>query len=70
LIERVPHSFRYRVTVFGFRAADLYKGQPLRRPCPPHSRLCAVDPQLQQAFNKIGLEVNARLTKLNSLLET
>ena len=63
LIERLPHSFRYRVTSFGFRAAlffiRLYNR--LLRPglAAAVPGLHSVDGPLKRAFDKIDAEVNA-----------
>jgi hypothetical protein len=61
LIERLPNSFRYRVTEFGFRAALFFTRlyNRLLRPglaaALPHLR--AVDTPLKRAFDKINTQV-------------
>ena len=63
LIERLPHSFRYRVTAFGFRAALFFTRlyNRLLRPglaaAIPTPR--TVNAPLKRAFDKINAEVNA-----------
>src|SRR6267378_964516 len=63
LIERLPNSFRYRVTEFGFRAALFFTRlyNRLLRPglaaALPHLR--AVDAPLKRAFDKINTQVQA-----------
>src|SRR6202158_5463829 len=63
LIERLPNSFRYRVTAFGFRAALFFTRLYNRvlRPglaaaLPP---LRAINAPLKQAFDKIETSLNA-----------
>src|SRR6266481_3743722 len=63
LIERLPNSFRYRVTEFGFRAALFFTRlyNRLLRPglaaALPHLR--AVDAPLKRAFDKLNIQVQA-----------
>src|SRR5258707_567598 len=63
LLERLPNSFRYRVTEFGFRAALFFTRlyNRLLRPglaaALPHLR--AVDAPLKRAFDKINTQVQA-----------
>jgi hypothetical protein len=63
LIERLPHSFRYCVTAFGFRAALFFTRlyNRLLRPglAAALPTLRAVDAPLKRAFDKIDTEVNA-----------
>jgi hypothetical protein len=63
LIERLPHSFRYRVTSFGFRAALFFTRlyNRLLRPglAAAVPGLRTVDGPLKRAFDKIDAEVNA-----------
>jgi hypothetical protein len=63
LIERLPNSFRYRVTRFGFRAALFFTRlyNRLLRPglAAALPGLRAVDAPLQRAFDKIDAQVNA-----------
>jgi DNA-binding HxlR family transcriptional regulator len=63
LIQRLPHSFRYRVTSFGFRAALFFTRlyNRLLRPglaaAIPHLR--PVDAPLKRAFDNIDAQVSA-----------
>jgi hypothetical protein len=63
LIERLPNSFRYRVTGFGFRAALFFTRlyNRLLRPglAAALPGLRAVDAPLQRAFDNIDAQVNA-----------
>jgi hypothetical protein len=63
LIERLPHSFRYRVTDFGFRAALFFTRiyNRLLRPglAAVLPGLRAVEVPLKRAFDKIDAQVNA-----------
>jgi hypothetical protein len=63
LIERLPHSFRYRVTDFGFRAALFFTRvyNRLMRPglAATAPGLHAVDGPLKRAFDKVDAEVTA-----------
>src|ERR1700681_2987770 len=65
LIERLPNSFRYRVTDFGFRAALFFTRlyNRLLRPglaaaLPP---LRAVDGPLKRAFDTVNAQINASI---------
>ena len=63
LIERVPNSFRYRVTEFGLRVA-LFFTRTYNRILRPGlalalPSLCAIDAPLKRAFDKIDTQVNA-----------
>ena len=63
LIERLPHSFRYRVTALGFRAA-LFFTQLYNRLLRPGlaaalPALRAVDAPFKRAFDKIDAQVTA-----------
>lgn len=62
-IERLPNSFRYRVTAFGFRAALFFTRlyNRLLRPgiAAALPGLRAVDVPLKRAFDKIDIQVNA-----------
>ena len=62
LIERLPNSFRYRVTDFGFRAALFFTRlyNRLLRPgiAAAIPGLRAVDSSLKHAFDKIDAHVN------------
>jgi len=63
LIERLPNSFRYRVTEFGFRAA-LFFTRAYNRLIRPGlaaalPALRAIDAPLKRAFDKINEQVNA-----------
>jgi hypothetical protein len=62
LIERVPHSFRYRVTAFGFRAALFFTRlyNRLLRPglAAALPALRAVEAPFKRAFDRIDIEVN------------
>jgi hypothetical protein len=63
LIERLPNSFRYRVTAFGFRAA-LFFTRLYNRVLRPGlaaalPRLRAANAPLKQAFDKIETTLNA-----------
>jgi predicted MarR family transcription regulator len=62
LIERLPKSFRYRVTEFGFRAA-LFFTRVYNRILRPGlaaalPNLRAVDTPLKRAFDQINTRVN------------
>ena len=63
LIERLPRSFRYRVTAFGFRAALFFTRlyNRLLRPglAAALPGLRAVDAPLKRAFDKVDAAVNA-----------
>ncbi len=63
LIERLPHSFRYRVTSFGFRAALFFTRvyNRLLRPglAAALPGLHTIDGSLKRAFDKVDAEVNA-----------
>src|SRR6202790_1966307 len=63
LIERLPNSFRYRVTAFGFRAALFFTRlyNRLLRPglAAALPGLRTVDAPLKRAFDKIDTQVNA-----------
>ena len=63
LIERLPNSFRYRVTEFGFRAALFFTRlyNRLLRPglAAALPSLRAVDTPLRRAFDKIETQVKA-----------
>jgi DNA-binding HxlR family transcriptional regulator len=67
LIERLPRSFRYRVTEFGFRAALFFTRlyNRLLRPglAAALPSLRAVDAPLKRAFDKIDAEVNAWISQ-------
>jgi DNA-binding HxlR family transcriptional regulator len=67
LIERLPRSFRYRVTEFGFRAALFFTRlyNRLLRPglAAALPGLRAVDAPLKRAFDKIDAEVNAWISQ-------
>ena len=62
MIERLPHSFRYRVTTFGFRAALFFTRlyNRLLRPglAAAIPALGAVDAPLKRAFDKIDAQVS------------
>ena len=62
LIERLPHSFRYRVTAFGFRAALFFTRlyNRLLRPglAAAIPALRTVDTPLKRAFDKVDAQVN------------
>src|SRR5262249_50293857 len=62
LIERMPHSFRYRVTAFGFRAALFFTRlyNRLLRPglAAVIPALRTVDAPLKRAFDKIDAQVS------------
>jgi hypothetical protein len=62
LIERVPNSFRYRVTDFGFRAALFFTRlyNRLLRPgiAAVTPGLRAVDSSLKSAFDKVDSQIN------------
>ena len=66
-IERLPHSFRYRVTAFGFRAALFFTRlyNRLLRPglAAVIPTLRAVDASLKRAFDKIDTEVNSSINR-------
>jgi len=70
LIERLPHSFRYRVTPFGFRAALFFTRlyNRLLRPglAAAIPALRAVDAPLKRAFDKIDERSAARSLKLDA----
>ena len=63
LIERLPNSFRYRVTEFGFRAALFFTRtyNRLLRPglAAALPALRAVNAPLKRAFDKIDAQINA-----------
>jgi hypothetical protein len=63
LIERLPSSFRYRVTAFSFRAAPFFTRlyNRLLRPglATALPGLRAVDAPFKRAFDKIETQVNA-----------
>src|SRR6266704_2506231 len=65
LIERLPNSFRYRVTDFGFRAALFFTRlyNRLLRPglAAALPTLHAVDGPLKRAFDKINTQVQASI---------
>jgi DNA-binding HxlR family transcriptional regulator len=62
LIERLPHSFRYRVTAFGFRAALFFTRlyNRLLRPglAAAIPALRTVDTPLKRAFDKVDAQVS------------
>jgi hypothetical protein len=63
LIERLPNSFRYRVTACGFRAA-LFFTRAYNRILRPGlaaalPALRPINAQLKRAFDKIDAQVNA-----------
>ena len=62
MIERLPNSFRYQVTDFGFRAALFFTRvyNRLLRPgiAAVFPGLRAVDSPLKRAFDKIDAQVN------------
>src|SRR3982074_3624126 len=74
LIERVPDSFRYRVTQFGLRAALFFTRayNRLLRPglAAALPSLCASDTTLKPAFDKIDQQINAWINQANQPLET
>jgi hypothetical protein len=61
LIERLPHSFRYHVTAFGFRAALFFTRLYNHLLCPGLAAaipaLRAVDAPLKRAFDKLDAQV-------------
>jgi len=63
LIERLPNSFRYRVTEFGFAAALFFTrlyNRLLRPGWPPHFHTSAPStPPLRRAFDKLNIQVQA-----------
>src|ERR1700731_358626 len=63
LIERLPNSFRYRVSAFGFRAALFFTRlyNRVRRPglAAALQSLPAIDAPLKRAFDKLDTQVNA-----------
>jgi hypothetical protein len=65
LIERLPNSFRYRVTEFGFRAALFFTRlyNRLLRPglAAALPSLSAVDTPLKRAFDKIDTQLKASI---------
>ncbi len=67
LIERLPHSFRYRVTPFGFRAALFFTRlyNRLLRPglAAAIPALRAADAPLKRAFDKIDAAVTASINQ-------
>src|SRR5712672_1889535 len=74
LIERVPDSFRYRLTQFGLRAALFFTRayNRLLRPglAAALPSLCASDTTLKPAFDKIDQQINAWINQANQPLET
>jgi hypothetical protein len=74
LIERLPNSFRYRVTDFGFRAALFFTRvyNRLLRPgiAAVVPGLRAVDSSLKRAFDKIDTTVSTWIKQANFALET
>ena len=63
MIERVPNSFRYRVTEFGLRVA-LFFTRTYNRILRPGlaaalPSLRAIDAPLKRAFDKLDTQVNA-----------
>jgi hypothetical protein len=74
LIERLPKSFRYRVTDFGFRAALFFTRlyNRLLRPgiAAVLPGLRAVDSSLKRAFDKIDSTVNTWIEQANFALES
>jgi hypothetical protein len=62
LIERLPNSFRYRVTEFGFRSALFFTRlyNRLLRPglAAALPSIRAIDAPLRRAFNKVDTQVN------------
>src|SRR5260370_566948 len=62
LLERLPNSFRYRVTEFGFRpplfSTPAYNHILHPRPPPPLPHLRAVDAPLKRAFDQIDTRVS------------
>jgi hypothetical protein len=73
-IERLPHSFRYRVSNFGFRAALFFTRiyNRLLRPglAAALPGLRAIDTPLKGAFDKIDARLNEWVNQANLLLET
>ncbi len=69
MIERLPNSFRYRVTEFGFRAALFFTRvyNCLLRPglAAALPILRAVNAPLKRAFDNIDLQVNAWIKQAN-----
>jgi hypothetical protein len=67
LIERLPNSFRYRVTEFGFRIALFFTRlyNRLLRPglAAALPGIRAIDVPLRRAFNKIDTQVNTWITQ-------
>jgi hypothetical protein len=67
LIERLPNSFRYRVTEFGFRIALFFTRlyNRLLRPglAAALPGIRAIDAPLRRAFNKIDTQVNTWITQ-------
>jgi len=63
LVERIPNSFRYRVTAFGLRAALFFTRtynriiRPGLAAALPHLR--AIDAPLKRAFDKFDTQVNS-----------
>ena len=74
LIERVPDSFRYRLTQFGLRAALFFTRayNRLLRPglAAALPSLRASDTTLKPAFDKIDQQINAWINQANQPLET
>jgi len=69
LIERLPNSFRYRVTEFGFRAALFFTRVYNRLLRPGLAAvlpiLRAIDAPLKRAFDNIDVQVNASIKQAN-----
>ena len=67
LIERLPNSFRYRVTNFGFRAALFFTRlyNRLLRPglAAALPTLRAADGPLKRAFDRIDAQINVSITQ-------
>jgi hypothetical protein len=67
LIERVPDSFRYRVTDFGFRVALFFTRtyNRLLRPglAAVQPTLCAIASRLNRAFDRVVTEINTMINQ-------
>src|SRR5437868_2317746 len=74
LIERVPNSFRYRVTDFGFRVALFFTRtyNSLLRPTLAAAlpALCAVTTPLKRAFTALDAQINTAINGLHLAAQT
>ena len=73
MIERLPNSFRYRVTDFGFRAALFFTriyNRLLRPGIAALAALRPLDSSVKRAFDKLDSAVNTWVEQANFALES